>query len=228
MVAASDVKSWWGFLLVVVAGVTPAQCQKFEITPLFGGTYGGTIKVQQEGQDSVFRAHIADSLSYGIAAGFRFSGDSLDYCEDCSVIEFRWMRQDSHLGLEKMPLSVNPLFTLPTRKPSVHLDHYLGDFTHEWIIDASHATVRPFVTLSLGAARLSAPAAASTRFAFGIGAGVKVYARKHWGVRFQAEYLPSVLHAEVQEIVCTGGCIVALSGGVMNQFVMSIGPTFRF
>jgi hypothetical protein len=88
--------------------------------------------------------------------------------------------------------------------------------------------VRPFILGSVGAARLSTPVSGSTRFAFGLGVGVKVFPQRHWGVRVQVEYLPTVLNAEVQRVICTGGCVVALSGGLMNQFEFSLGPVFRF
>jgi hypothetical protein len=44
----------------------------------------------------------------------------------------------------------------------------------------------------------------------------------------EEEYLPIVMHTEVQTLVCAGGCVVILNGGVMNQFQLSIGPAFRF
>ena len=75
---------------------------------------------------------------------------------------------------------------------------------------------------------MSAPASSATRFAFGIGTGVKVFPAKHWGFRLSVEYLPIVMHAELQRLVCIGGCVVVLNGGVMNQFVLSFGPGFRF
>jgi len=40
--------------------------------------------------------------------------------------------------------------------------------------------------------------------------------------------LPVVMHAELQRLVCIDGCVVVLNGGVMNQFVLSLGPGFRF
>jgi hypothetical protein len=107
------------------------------------------------------------------------------------------------------------------------VDHYLGDFTYEWNIEEAKA-VRPFVLGSVGAARLSTPASGSTKFAFGLGAGLKVFPQRHWGVRAQVEYLPTLLNAEVQRVICTGGCVVAVSGGLMNQFEFSLGPVFRF
>jgi hypothetical protein len=37
-----------------------------------------------------------------------------------------------------------------------------------------------------------------------------------------------VLHAELQRLVCVSGCVIVLNGGVMNQFVFSLGPSYRF
>jgi len=39
--------------------------------------------------------------------------------------------------------------------------------------------------------------------------------------------LPIVMHAELQRVFCTGGCVVVLNGG-MNRFQLSAGPAFRF
>jgi hypothetical protein len=227
---ASSRNPRWSLAALLLWGAWPVLGQTFEVTPLIGGIFGGTLKVQQEGQDAVLRAHFRDGLSAGIAAGFRFTdADALDYCDQCAVIEFRWLRQRPEVGLQQLPPTVNPLGApAPVANVKVTLDHFLGDFTHEWIFNAGPTTVRPFVTASLGATRMSAPAGAATRFAFGIGTGVKVFSHKRWGVRAQLEYLPTVMHAEVQTLVCVSGCIVALNGGLLNQFSMSIGPVFRF
>jgi hypothetical protein len=76
--------------------------------------------------------------------------------------------------------------------------------------------------------RMGAPASSATRFVFGLGAGIKVFPSPRWGFRIDVQYLPIVLHAELQTLVCTTGCIVALNGGITNQFLVSIGPVFRF
>ncbi len=132
---------------------------------------------------------------------------------------------ESHLSVKQDPLSVNPLAT-PFRQ-SISLDHFLADFTHEFIVrEAPH--IQPFLTGTLGASLLSAPASGGTRVAFGIGAGVKIFPTARWGLRLKAEYLPTLMHTELQTLVCAGGCVVVLNGGVMNQFEVSIGPSFRF
>ena len=216
-------KSWW-ILAAVLANVVPAHGQHFDITPLFGLRAGGSMEVQQEGQPQQARAGLGDSGTFGIAGGIRFFAE--DGCDDCSVVEFRWMRQNTNLGFKQTTPVPTPLAVAFGRTP-VTLDHYLGDFTYEWDVQEAKA-VRPFILGSVGAARLSTPVSGSTRFAFGLGAGVKIFPQRHWGVRLQVEYLPMVLNAEVQRVVCNGGCVVALSGGLMNQFEFSLGPIFRF
>jgi hypothetical protein len=214
-------KSWW--LLVLLANAASAHGQHFDVTPLVGIRTGGSVDLQQEGQAPQARANLGDSVTFGVAAGVRFFSE--DGCEDCSVIEFRWMRQNTNLAFKEATPVPTPLVGFG-RVP-VTLDHYLGDFTYEWDIP-DVKTVRPFVLGSVGAAHLSTPASGSTRFTFGLGAGVKVFPQRHWGVRLQVEYLPMLMHAEVQRVICVSGCVVALGGGLMNQFEFSLGPVFRF
>ena len=209
---------------IVLVSLGSAQGQRFEVTPLVGGILGGTWRIEQQGVPN-FDAHLGGGLSFGIAGGVRFDGDDLDYCKDCNLIEFRWVRQNTHLGINQDPLVPAPA-TSPFH-PAVTVDHFLGDFTHEWTVQESKK-VNPFLTVSLGAARTATPEASAIRFVFGIGGGVKVFPSRHWGFRFQAEYLPIVMQAELQRVVCAGGCVVALDGGIMNQFQFSAGPAFRF
>ena len=168
-------------------------------------------------------AHVADSFTFGVAGGIRYEGDE---GEGYNAIEFRWMRQNTHLFFKQDPLVPTPSIGASFR-PGITLDHFLGDFTHEWNLQDAKM-IHPYLTLSAGAARMSAPASSATRFAFGVGTGVNVFPSRHWGFRLNVEYLPVVMHAELQRLVCAGGCIVVLNGGVMNQFVFSLGPGFRF
>jgi hypothetical protein len=208
-----------------------AHEQRYEITPLFGGMFGGTWDLEQQGVPN-FDAHKADSFSFGVAGGFRFD-DSLDDCRACNLIEFRWLRQSTHLELKQNPLlpTPNPLLPMPATFPAFHpdvtLNYFLSDFTHEWAVEEAKM-IKPFLTASLGATLASTPASSATRFVFGIGTGVKIFPKRHWGIRLQVEYLPIVMHAELQRLICTVGCVVVLNGGVMNQFQISAGPAFRF
>src|SRR5690349_8758650 len=116
-------------LVALFISLVPAHGQKYEITPLVGGMYGGTLKLDQRAVSQNFDAHLQNSPSFGIAGGFRFE-DGIDECEDCDLIEFRWLRQYTHLGLKQDFLAV----TAPAFHPAVTLDRYLGDFTHEWTV----------------------------------------------------------------------------------------------
>jgi hypothetical protein len=48
------------------------------------------------------------------------------------------------------------------------IDRFLGDFTREWNIQ-DVKIIKPFLTASVGVARMSTPASNATRFVFGIG-----------------------------------------------------------
>jgi hypothetical protein len=211
-----------GALAILLVSLVPAHGQRYEVTPLIGGMFGGTVKLEQQGVHN-FDAHVNDRLSFGVAGGVRYDAES---CEGCNLIEFRWLRQNTHLRLDQDPIVPTPV-TASLFRPRVTFDKFLGDFSREWNLDETRI-IKPFLSASLGAALMSTPAASTTRFVFGIGTGVKIFPERHWGFRFQVEYMPIVMHAGVQRVVCAVGCIVALGGGIMNQFQLSIGPAFRF
>jgi len=207
-------------LLVTLAS---AYGQNYDITPLFGGMFGGTVKLEQQGAPNI-HANLQDSFTFGVAGGIRIDAED---CEKCALIEFRWMRQDTHLGVAQDPLVVTPYGAGATFRPSVTLDRYLGDFTYEFNQEDA-PLIKPYIIASLGAVHISAPASGATRFVFGLGTGIKIFPKPHWGFRLQVEYLPIVMQGAAQRIVCTTGCIVSLSGGLANQFEATFGPVFRF
>lgn len=187
--------------------------QSFDVTPLFGRRWGGSLKLQQEGLSNS-QVRVEDANTFGIAAGYRFEGDN---CDKCALIEFRWMTEKANLG-----------FSSTGGRPSITTNRFIGDFVREFPVSETRDIIRPYLSLSLGATWMSTPVESRTRFLFGIGTGFKVFPKPRWGFRVHAEYLPTVMSAEVQRVVCHGGCVVILNGGVMNQFSVSVGPVFRF
>jgi len=227
---ARVIRTYCWMLVAMSANFAPAYGQPFELIPLVGARASGSVDIQQEGESTKGRADLGNGASYGLMAGFRFDGDDFDYsgnhCDDCSLIGLRWTIQKTRLAFrETTPASAS--LTSAANRTSVTVNHFLADFAHEWVLSEAKP-VRPFLSASLGAALLSTPAATRTRFVFGIGTGVKVFPHPRWGLRFQVEYLGMVMHAEAQRIICAGGCVVALSGGVLSQFEVSVGPVFRF
>ncbi len=209
-------------LIALFVALMPAHGQNFEVTPLVGGRFAGTMELQQPGIPN-YDAHLSDSVSFGVAAGYRLDGQD---GEGHDVIEFRWMRQNSHLGVIQSPPVPSP-YTSALLRPSISLDHFLVDFTHEYAVPDA-PSIQPFVSGSVGAALMGTPASSETRFAFALGAGVKIFPATHWGFRLKVEYMPIVMHTNLQTLVCAGSCIVVLNGGIMNQFEVSFGPAFRF
>ena len=208
----------WLVVALFVSVVSTYGQTSFEVTPLVGGMFGGSIRVQQDGQTKSSAA-LDNAITFGATGGFRFNTDE---CASCDLIEFRWMRQKTYVNLGASAPNVS------FSRPSVSIDHFLADFTHEWPIEETHGRVRPFLILSLGAASMSTPAESAARFEFGIGSGVKVFLKPRWGFRFQVEYLPMLMEADVQKVVCAGRCVVTPDGGLMSQFAVSGGPIFRF
>ena len=212
-----------GFIaLALLLSPMSAHAQNYEITPLFGGTFFGTMKLGQPDMPHV-EAHIADSFSFGLVGSYRFEQD-----DGYGLIGFRWIHQNSHLNLNQDLLAVTP-YTPVVFRPSITLDNFLADFSHEFKLDEEYQSVKPFISVSLGAARMGAPASSGTRFSFGFGTGIKVFPSKHYGFRLGVDYMPIVMNVELQRLVCVGGaCTFALGGGLMNQFEVSVGPAFRF
>jgi hypothetical protein len=208
-------------LVIIPAHIIPVYAQNYEISPLFGGRFGGTLNLEQAGQPSL-RVNIADSASFGVFGGFLFAGED---CTSCSLVGFRWMRQSTHFDLPQNVL-VPPLASTP--RPSVTLNNFLADFTHEWTVE-EYKPAKTFLSGTLGAVHISGPASDITRFTVGIGTGVKIFPSARWGFQIRAEYLPIVLNVDLHRLVCGGaGCFVALHGSVVNQFQVVAGPVLRF
>lgn len=222
---SARLSSRWACLSGALLLTVCAWGQRVEITPLIGGMFGGTVHAEQP-DASRFEAHLGDRLSYGIAGGIRFGEDD---CDNCQIIEFRWLRQATHLSLDQNPFLPDSA-VVATFNPRVTVNNFLGDFTHEFVLkDKEWRKVAPFITITLGAARITAPESSATRFVFGFATGLKVFPKPHFGFRLQVEYLPIVMEANLQRLVCfNGGCVVALSGSVINQLQLSAGPAFRF
>jgi len=152
------------------------------------------------------------SPSYGFSFGMRPREEDL--------IEVRWARQDSYLHAEEI--------ASPPPRERVVLDQFHGDFSHEPLIEDWPWWAKPFVLASVGATHVSSDQSLSfTRFSFGIGCGIRLYATRHFGFKIQAEWLPVVANPNVA-FVCGGGCIVHVGGTAASQGEVIAGPIFRF
>jgi len=192
------------------------EIQAVEVTPLIGLRLGGTFDVQPDGAEQI-EAALKDATSYGFAAGVRF--------DDLSLVEFRWTRATSTLRVGA------PFAFLGASIGDVTLNQFHADFTREFVIPEVKG-LRSFLTGSLGLTHLGAGQDGFTRFSFGLGVGLKQFLGSRLAIRAEAQWLPILVEPSVSGFACGtiqfGGCLAVLSGNLVQQFQVSIGPVVRF
>jgi hypothetical protein len=192
------------------------QIQSVEVTPFIGARLGGTFDLQPDGPEQV-EATLKDAASYGFSAGVRF--------DDLSLVEFRWARATSTLRVGA------PFSFLGASIGDVTLNQFHADFTREFVIPEVKG-LRSFLTASLGLTHVGAAPEGFTRFSFGLGAGLKQFLGSRLAIRAEAQWLPILVDPSVSGFACGtiqfGGCFVVLSGDLVQQFQLSIGPVVRF
>lgn len=152
--------------------------------------------------------------SYGVSFGVRLPH------RDEDLIEVRWARQDSYLHSEGI--------TAQSPHERIILDQFHGDFSHEPLIEDWPWWAKPYVLASVGATHVSGSSTFSfTRFSFGIGGGIRLYANRHIGFKIQAEWVPIFADPQIA-VVCGGGCLAHVGGTVASQGEVFAGPLFRF
>lgn len=203
-------------LLLAIPCIVPAQQPepkplRLEVTPLFG--YRSTVIFPIVSSVASNTDLTVDaSPSFGVSFGVRLR----DYDD---LVETRWARQDSYVHSEQV-------IPQPPRQRVV-INQFHEDFSHEYVLEDLGDLAKPFVMASLGATHVSSSTSSFTRFSFGIGGGVRLYASRHVYFKIQAEWLPIVVDPNVA-FICGGGCLVHLAATVASQGEVVVGPTFRF
>jgi len=204
------------WLLAAPARAQYVQIQSVEVTPFIGARLGGTFDIQPDGPEQV-EATLKDASSYGFSAGVRF--------DDLSLVEFRWARATSTLRFGA------PFSLLGASIGDVTLNQFHADFTREFVIPEVKG-LRSFLTASLGLTHVGAAQEGFTRFSFGFGGGLKQFLGSRLAIRAEAQWLPILVDPSVGGFACGtiqfGGCLVVLSGDLVQQFQLSIGPVVRF
>ena len=192
------------------------QIQSFEVTPFIGLRLGGTFDIQPDGPEQV-EATLKDATSYGLSAGVRF--------DDLSLVEFRWTQSTSTLRFDA------PFAFLGASVGDVALNQFHADFTREFLVPEVKG-LRSFLTGSLGLTHLGMAQDGFTRFSFGFGGGLKQFLGSRLAIRAEAQWLPILVDPSIGGFACGtiqfGGCLAVLSGELVQQFQLSIGPVVRF
>jgi hypothetical protein len=204
------------FISLPVALVAQDQSEprrlRFDVTPFIGYRTILTFPVEPHITGINPCVVLDPSASYGFSIGMRPREEDL--------IEVRWARQDSYIETEEI--------TPQPPQQRIILDQFHGDFSHEPLVEDWPWRAKPYVLASVGATHVSGSANISfTRFSFGIGGGIRLYATRHFGFKVQAEWLPVIANPRVA-FVCGGGCVVLVRGTAASQGEVFAGPIFRF
>jgi hypothetical protein len=203
--------------LIALLPVLRAQQQpeskplRFDFTAYVGYRTSMSFPVEPHVTGTNPRVVMDASPSYGASFGVRLREEDL--------VEVRWARQDSYVHSEDITAQ-------PDRQRTI-LDQFHGDFSHEPFVEDWPSWAKPFVLASLGVTHISGTNFNFTRFSFGIGGGIRLYAGRHFGFKIQAEWLPVFADPQVA-FVCGGGCIVHVGGTAASQGEVFAGPILRF
>ena len=205
-------------LLVALSPVLSAQPQpepkplRFDFTPFLGYRTSTSFPIEPHVSGMNPRVVLDSNPSYGVSFGVRLQEDGL--------VEVRWARQDSYVHSEDI--------TPQPPRQRVVLDQFHGDFSREFLVEEWGSWAKPFALASVGATHVSGATSINfTRFSFGIGAGVRFYASRHFGFKIQAEWLPLFVDPHVA-FICGSGCIVHVGGTLSSQGEVVVGPLLRF
>jgi hypothetical protein len=199
-------------LALVAQDPTEPKRLRFDFTPCIGYRTSMTFPVEPHVMGMNPRVVLDASPSYGFSIGMRSREEDL--------IEVRWARQDSYIHTEEI--------TPQPPRQRIIFDQFHGDFSHEPLVEDWPWWAKPYVLASVGATHLSSNANFGfTRFSFGIGGGIRLYAARHFGFKIQAEWLPVVADPRVA-FVCGGGCVVHVAGIAASQGEVFAGPIFRY
>jgi len=220
---AAPRRSWRLLPLLAVLGLSvPAAAPRgapdairFEITPYYGYRFGGEFgDVDFAGVSSL---EIQDGSAYGLILSF--------YVHPNGQVELQYSQQRTELqGSGSFFLSSgDKLFDLNVETWQVG-----GNFT----AGAPNDPVRGFLGFSLGLTNFEPQASGfegDSQFAFSFYAGAKVALAKHFGLRFQGQWVATYVDSN-DEVFCDpfGFCFVVSDADYLNQVELSAGLTFKF
>ena len=207
-------KLLWAMVWLHIAAL-PALTQNVELTGYIGGQTNGGLDLSTT---AFQRIDVQNGISYGLSAGYLLG--------EHGSIEFLWNYNNADTVAEpRGGGSGKKLFTLDTNQ-------YFANFLFH--SSPREQKLRPFVLAGLGATNLHAASnsdSSITRFAFGLGAGVKYNFNRRFGMRLQAKWSPAYITTTSGGFWCDpfwGGCWVVGDNHFLNEFDAAAGLTLRF
>jgi opacity protein-like surface antigen len=221
-------KAWLPISLLMLAGSSSslaADFKRFEFQPFGGFTVSGGIPLIVD--DNTTYGSISVSSSYNVGATFGVNFNELD------AVEGLWRRQQTE-GRLPQEIAV-PASSAGLTSFGLKIDQYHCNFLHHYQV--SVAGVRPYVMGGLGVttyyARRNGQGDSMSRFSFALGGGVKWLLTRHFGLRAEARWAPTLLSVSDSSFWCNIGgagadCVIHLKTAVQSQLDLTGGIIIRF
>jgi opacity protein-like surface antigen len=203
--------------LVILAGSAPLLAQGFEVTPFFGGRFGGGIPVTPFKTGDGFLVAGLD-LKTGAAFGVTFDASLTENFQ----LEFLWSRQDSTVR------GTNAVSTEKVDLADTNVDQYHFNLLYQ--TGGEDDGMRPFILAGLGASRFAPSGGfdAQTHFSFGFGGGVKLFFTENLGLRIQGRWAPTRIGKDDFVFCAIDGCFEVDASRNVSQGELTGGLIVRF
>jgi len=219
---------WLQLLVMVVAGssmVWADDFKRFEFQPFGGFTASGSIPLKAE--DDANHGSIQVNSSFNMGATFSINLNELD------AIEGHWQRQFTE---GRLPAPIADPHSSGSMTPfNLNIDQIHCNFLHHYRI--ADPSVMPYVMAGLGATTYygsgDGRSESKSYFSFALGGGVKYYFSRHFGLRGEARWSPTVLSASDSNFWCSIGgaganCVIGLKTSLQHQLDLTGGIVLRF
>jgi len=198
------------FLSLLFFSPATSHAADFEVTPLFGYTFGGHLKDSDTDESIDFD----DAINYGVILGVRDDSKRGD-----AFYEILYSHQSTHLKSDQLLRPDNKRFDIDI--DYLHFGGRFGPYTEEMF--------KPYVVAGVGIAYFDPDQGDSeTKFSFSIGGGATVSLTEHIGLRFEGRAFGSVFKNNSSIFCSNNQCLVETKGDVLWQFSGFSGLVFSF
>lgn len=212
--------SWWLSLALLGPGAAAAEEPRRwhgEVTALVGYQMGGEFDADDDVAGTSADVEIDDAAGYGLVVNF-----PADYNTEWEI----WLsRQSTSLDTAGLFGAGEPVLD--------DLDISYIQAGGTYLFDGQWA--QPYFGATVGVSRFDPEASgfdSETFFAFGVGGGYKVAPTARIGLRLDARVFGSLVSSD-EAVFCrsgpeASGCLIAVSGSVVWQWLVSAGLIVRF
>ena len=200
------------FLLLmttVLSQSVTALAADFEVTPILGYTFGGSL----EDSDTEESLKFNDSESYGIILGLRDESKV-----GGAFYELLFLHQSTYLKVDDSILSGGEHLDV-----DINYLHLGGRYGPEG------AAVNPFVVAGVGATFFDPKEGDSeTKFSFSIGGGANIPLAKHISLRLEGRGFGTIFDSNSTVFCDDNQCLVKVKGDLLWQFTAFSGLIISF